>query len=364
MELGFAVRKRLYEDWIITAERDVDYPTDGIAVARWVMGRARMADLQADLSRSLAARGLPPISPTSSTSSKDSNVTSSMNPEGRLKTMGYLRAYLNRRTADAPATPSLIGPIAYDRPKKGSADTWNITLDDSVLPRRKDLRQALQIDKQTAQREYRVVGAELVSSVLDYDNEQDWLPKLQQLENDLTFNETSDQGAWLYDLTHLHVHFGIKDKELSLEVVKNVCALYGLFENEIQSWLPITQRGSPFCQRLRLGMEKERLTYNPTMTDVELLPGKRFTPREFTQRLYAVKNLEQLKTEISGWSAGEWVSPTGDGDKPSIDVKDCYPLGAREWVVVNVSLKRENKPLTIEFRHHHGTIYPETIGWW
>lgn len=341
MELGFAVRNQPYQDWLATAVEDVDYPRDAESQAEWLKNNNMLREGEAALSAARTRAGIP-ISPTSSTSSKDSNVTTSAQPEGRLKTLGYLMAYLNRKTVNAPATQSLIAPIEANPPKSGSYNTWIMTLDDSVLPRRKDLREPLQIQKHVAQTEYRVAGAELVSSVLDYDNEQDWLPKLQQLNTDLTFNENADQGAWFFDLTHLHVHFGIKDEEMSLDVAKTVCALYGLFENEIGSWLPSTQRESPWCFRLRQGMEKERLGYNEENDDVELLPGKRFTPREFTQRMYTARTLQQLKTEVSGWSAGEWVHPNATGDNPSFDINaNAYPVKAREWVAVNISLASE-----------------------
>jgi hypothetical protein len=364
MELGFAVRNKFYDDWMAKALKDYDYAGNETGLSDWMTLRTNMRIAQAQLN-ALRVRNNIPISPTSSTSSKDSNMTTSSNPEGRNKLIGYIMEYLNRTTADAPAMPSLIAPVETGKAKKVGYDAWNVMLDDSVIPRQKILRNPLQIDKQAAQTEYRVVGAELVSSVLNFDNEQDWLPKLQQLEKNLTFNETSDRGAWFYDLTHLHVHFAVKDKELSLPVATTVCALYGLFENDIQSWLPVTQRESPFRKRLRLGMGKERLEYDADGTDVLLLPGKRFTPREFTDRLYGATNLQELKTEVSGWSAGEWVHPQSTRMSPSYDIKmNAYPVFAREWVVVNVSLGRENKPHTLEFRHHHGTMDPEAIRWW
>lgn len=245
--------------------------------------------------------------------------------------------------------------------------------DDSVMPRRKDLRKVLQISRINAHKEFRVVGAELVTSVLNFDDENDWAAKLRQLRRDLNFDGSDDRGTWFNDVTHLHVHFGIKDQGIHVEIAKSVAVLYGLFEAEISSWLPKSQRDNSWCEPVRKGMDKERLQYvydvNKSIVDVELLPGKRFTPREFAQRIYATKNFAELKTEISGWSAGEWVREglgvgfANEEASPGV-LKGAYPLKLREWVTVNISMARDNKPTTIEFRQHHGTMDPETIGWW
>lgn len=69
---------------------------------------------------------------------------------------------------------SLIGPLGYSEPKKARSDVWHVTEDGSVMPRRKDLRVPLGIGKGEAQEGYRVVGAEIVSSVLDYGDESGW----------------------------------------------------------------------------------------------------------------------------------------------------------------------------------------------
>ncbi|CZR58735.1 uncharacterized protein PAC_08627 [Phialocephala subalpina] len=262
-------------------------------------------------------------------------------------------------------------------PKVADGLAWHLTKDDSVMPQRKDLVQALEITDRTEQKEYRVVGAELVSSVQDFDKMNNWYPKLEQLKEDLTFDATGDKGAWFMDVpgveTHLHVHFGIKDEEISLDVAKNVCMLYGLFENEIQDWLPVSQRESDWCWRLRKGMEREKLAYFEGGKDgPQLLPGKRYNPSEYADLIYACKGFEELKTITSGWSAGEWIGGPNEDDEPTdapsrTVFKAYYHKGGiyeRSWIAVNLSLKRQNKPFTIEFRQHHGTMDPGTIAWW
>lgn len=288
--------------------------------------------------------------------------------------LGYLKAYLSHTTQHSPRTPSLLGEIRLD-PPKSSPDTtkWHLTNDDSILPHRDThLVPQLLITSVEAHR-YRVLGAELVSAVLNFDDMQSWYAQLQQLSTDLTFDDNMNQGAWFDSETHVHVHFGIKDDTISLEVAKNVCILYGIFETEIESWLPMSQRYSPWCKKLRLGMEHERLTYTDDKKDIQLLPGLRYTPSQFADMCYAAKNMQELKTKVTGWSVGEWVgSIQGYGigviGEPSMSVGNSATNtgatgGLRNWVSVNLSLARDNKPFTIEFRHHHGTMDPETIAW-
>ncbi|CZR56878.1 uncharacterized protein PAC_06767 [Phialocephala subalpina] len=182
----------------------------------------------------------------------------------------------------------------------------------AIMTNREDLRKRLNIELDEAKAEDRVY------------------PKLRQLQDDLTPDETSfDRGAWFTEITHLHVHFGTKNEQISLAMAKNVCVLYGISETEIQSWLPMSQRNSSWCFGLRHRMEKEMLACNADRTDVELLPGRRYTPSAFMDNIYEANNLEELRTKISGWSAGEWIS-TKIKDQPCRRIQGT--VKAREWI--------------------------------
>ncbi|KAF8847256.1 hypothetical protein BDZ45DRAFT_755081 [Acephala macrosclerotiorum] len=379
MEMSFAVRKRIYNEWLAQAQKGIDYATDDesdlrpLARAQQIRRRARAAEEAVAIERELYGEGAVPDNNTSRSSETIS--TGSTDSGGRLRILGYLRAYLNHKTGDTVDRASLLGEIPFDDPKQASSLVWHLTKDDSVMPQRKHLLGPLKIEDEAAQKEYRVVGAELVSSVLDFDKISSWYPKLQQLEEDLTFDPRGDKGAWFMDVravqTHLHVHFGIKDEEISVDVAKNVCVLYGLFENEIESWLPISQRDNEWCGRLRRGMERERLGYLGNRDDVALYPGKRYTPSGYADLIYGCRNLEELKTITSGFSTGEWIGgpdqdDTGPGGPSRTIVMKNGPDGIleRNWIAVNLSLKRTNKPFTIEFRQHHGLMDPESIAWW
>ncbi|CZR53676.1 uncharacterized protein PAC_03556 [Phialocephala subalpina] len=373
IELNLAVRKWMYKAWIKNAiPSDADNPNDYPANLNAATLQARdehMSILQRrdqEYRDALAALPTPPLAlsipepnipPSPTRTSKQSESTqdthSSEDVLERLKLLGYLRAYLSHATRYNEMA-------SYKRRQH-------------LTKRDRDLVPQLLITKLEAHR-YRVLGAELVSAVLNFDDMRSWYAQLQQLNTDLTFDENRNQGAWFGGETHIHVHFVIKDDTISLDVAKNVCILYGIFETEIESWLPISQRYSNWCKQLRRGMEKERLAYTDDKKDIQLLPGLRYTPSLFADMCYAATNMQELKTKISGWSCGEWVGPIsgygiGAVGEPSMSVGNSSTntgatVGLRNWVSVNLSLARDNKPFTIEFRHHHGTMDPETIAWW
>lgn len=82
----------------------------------------------------------------------------------------------------------------------------------------------------------------------------------------------------------------------------------------------------------------------------------RYTPGGFADAIYATKTLEEVRSQISGYSAGEEIDGT--------IIKRLTNLGCRNWVALNVSMSRENKPTTIEFRNYHGETDPVDIKYW
>ncbi|KAH6717625.1 hypothetical protein BKA61DRAFT_732081 [Leptodontidium sp. MPI-SDFR-AT-0119] len=87
--------------------------------------------------------------------------------------------------------------------------------------------------------------------------------------------------------------------------------------------------------------------------DIAMRSERRYTQEGFADEVYDTASLEELKSVMSGYSAGE--------DIPN---KPVPQFRAREWTVLNVSLARDNKSTTFEFRHHHGTSDPVEIKFW
>jgi len=209
---------------------------------------------------------------------------------------------------------------------------------------------------------YRYVGAELVSARLNWHEGEKWEPMFNQLEEDLLWDPNNGHGVWFSNQEHMHVHFGMPDAEWELDVAKTVMILYGLFEAEIEQWFRVDLRESTYCQSLRLGMEQDRLGRaeggSPTM-----IMGARYTPREFAERIWAAPGWEELKTETSGRSAGEGLNFM-DEDDDDIDYASLARFASRGWTMVGISAARANKPLTLEFRQHQGTIDALVISMW
>lgn len=77
---------------------------------------------------------------------------------------------------------------------------------------------------------------------MEFDEIESRYRQISQLRDDLGFDAKHTLGAWFDAETHLHVHVGIPNGGITLDVAKNVCVLYGLFENEIESRLPLSQK--------------------------------------------------------------------------------------------------------------------------
>ena len=92
-----------------------------------------------------------------------------------------------------------------------------------------------------------------------------------------------------------------------------------------------------------------------------LIMGARYAPREFAERIWAASGWEELKTETSGVSAGEGL---GLMDEEETNAASHELLSARGWTTVGISAARGNKPLTLEFRQHQGTIDAEVTSHW
>jgi hypothetical protein len=306
--------------------------------------------------------GLPARKDSDGTDSTDSQSFSLI---GSL--LKYLQLYLNHDLPDSvPLEENKFGRVAIGEPKTLTADSWHVTYDDSLRPSRMFLPVPVK-DVQSAalkQALYRVNGAELVSEVLGLKNDDSWVPMLQQLASDL---DPANGERWGYfepgGSEALHVHFGIWNDgealngELGLKAVKNLLALYGLFENQIEEFIPVSQRDEElWCPRLRLGMERLKREKVPG-TQAQYYatePKKRYTPEEFTEGIYKCGNLRELKSFVTGEPmTGKWA----DGSE-----RVMRDLG--NYATVNISLARSNKPTTIEFRHQKGTLDPEVIYYW
>jgi uncharacterized membrane protein len=114
--------------------------------------------------------------------------------------------------------------------------------------------------------------------------------------------------------------------------MKNVLALYALFEDEIGRWFPVDRMNDNYwARRLRLGQEfSDKLTKTT----------KLYTPQAFTEAIYAQQNIPDLRAAINrGNSTGRNIA-------------------------VHISSEGKNKPTTIEFRQHHGTVDASSIRWW
>jgi hypothetical protein len=141
----------------------------------------------------------------------------------------------------------------------------------------------------------------------------------------------------------------MQGEEMGLPTMQNVMALYGLFEREIEQWVNVQRRGSrglpydsDYCNSLRLGMEREGnqgldiWADAPTGTRPKV--GHRYTPQEFTERIYAATNANYLKEQM----------------------RRKFEKNVRVYISQGNSIK----PTTLEFRHHNATTDPNIIKWW
>jgi hypothetical protein len=302
----------------------------------------------------------------------------------------YLRDHFNHELPHSPKTILLIAPVLLAEDAKSfSSDQWYLSIDYSVETTREELflileseappsgiktpeqptmpnilmtkeesleivqflkdhkkyRQAMDAIRQAKtgrlrniKKMWRVGGVELVSAVFHFNDRASWLPKLEEVQQRLT---TLNERAFfpLRQSNMLHVHVGIHgdknfglDSPLGLSCMKNVIALYALFEDEIGRWFPIARRtGNYWAKRVRLGQE---------MFDPESNSTSRYTPQAFTETIYVQQNIPDLRAATN----------LGDAEGRNI--------------TVHISPQGKNKPTTIEFRQHHGTVEASSIRWW
>jgi len=179
--------------------------------------------------------------------------------------------------------------------------SWSI--DESVLPHRTDFSNIRPLTEKEIKASYIVVGGELVSAVLIFDQVTVWQPMVQQIHDDFIFD--GHHGGYVSDQQPaLHVHFGIQDGDLDLATTQNLIALYGLFEREIERWFPVSRRNSIWCLSVRFGMEAnadyqgpDYITRKPLSTT-----GRRHTPKQF------VSSVRVCDTNLGrSQDRGSWV---------------------------------------------------------
>ncbi|KAK0127890.1 hypothetical protein ONS96_007390 [Cadophora gregata f. sp. sojae] len=363
MELDFAIDRKSYFDWLDTnpsinpmpAIVDSYYNQETRKTDHWVAAR--------NLYNTRVATGLQQPSPTFSETSRNSHSTSSYKSDNlRHNLLHYFVAFLNRELPSSKPGKLLIGDVPWGgKPKTAAANTWTLVADDSLIPSRETYGTTFdpQQSYKTMRKYYRCVGAELVSKVYDYDKlDSEVLPALRELHDEL--QPDYEHGVWFTEEEHLHVHFALKDEEVSLELAQTLCVLYGLFENQIETFVQSHMRESSWCVRLREGMSKRRFWIAEVPRtgniDLGLAAEGRYTPRGFADAIYATKSLEDLRSQISGYSAGEEINGN--------IIKRFMNTGVRNWVALNVSMSRLNKPTTFEFRQHHGVTQPVIIKYW
>ncbi|PVH80932.1 hypothetical protein DL98DRAFT_587991 [Cadophora sp. DSE1049] len=316
-----------------------------------------------DLYNTRVVLGLQEPSPTFSETGRDSHSTHSYKSDNlRQNLLHYFLAFLNRDLPDSKSGKLLIGDVPWGgRPNTASANTWTLVHDDSLQPSRRTYGRTFEPEQsyKTMRKYYRCVGAELVSKVYEYDKlDSEVFPALKELHDEL--QPDYKHGVWFTTEEHLHVHFAFADGEVSLEFAQTLCGLYGLFENQIERFVKNQQRESRWCVRLREGMSRRRMWIGEVSKtgslDLGLKAEGRYTPGGFADAIYATKTLEELRTQISGYSAGEEINGTL--------LRRLMNIGFRNWVAINVSMSRDDKPTTIEFRHHHGETNPVDIKYW
>ena len=135
-------------------------------------------------------------------------------------------------------TPCPISPIHWDNPKVHPYDKFTLVLDDSVMPKWRaqikgvwgiDVELALQSrdkwdeaeqilsDKfnepdfvmddffEAIEANYDRIGAELVSKVLRYEDEEYWMSCLRSIQNDLAWDDNAGHGVFMDEEPNLHV---------------------------------------------------------------------------------------------------------------------------------------------------------------
>lgn len=196
LEFDFCVLKHLHKAW--TGE-DTD-PLKTLYKTKRKEAEARVA------------AGLPAEEPVKEGSNSNSTDSRSWSLIGSV--LRYLADYLNHDLPYSTIIESTLGPrLAYGPPKRMSPLAWHVTRDDSLnfsgiyldLP---------EMDRKTKKEVYRVVGAELVSGVEDFDDEEIWMAELEQIADVL---DPKNKECWAYfrrgGSEALHVHFGIMGQD-------------------------------------------------------------------------------------------------------------------------------------------------------
>jgi hypothetical protein len=213
----------------------------------------------------------------------------------------YLRKYMtdffNHKLQTSPESPSLLGKVAWiETGKETDMDytNWNLESDASINPSRRDWADLTARNLNFVKPMFLVGGCELISPPLNY-FDMDWVPVI---DNIFSHNFDGDHGIWMSGEEGLHVHLALADDGLTLDVIKNVIALYGLFTNEIEKWVDLKRRDCEWCQSVRRGMET--LIFRDDRTPTGRNRGLKYTPQEFTKRIYKAPSLNHLTKEIHG----------------------------------------------------------------
>ncbi|XMA10333.1 hypothetical protein WAI453_003124 [Rhynchosporium graminicola] len=374
MELDFSIARHLHFDWLAT-NPDIPPFSQPTNLDDLPSRRTEHRTSNRELFESGVTRGNFPKESALVPLRKDSFSTNSIQSANlRQNLMFYFLAFLNRElpSSDRRKGNLLIGEVKWGgAPKTAEANTWTLVHDDSLGPSRDSFAQAWPRKQSydTMRHLFRCVGAELVSKVYLYSElAEKFFPALEELREHLEFSTNSNRhGAWFTSQEHLHVHFGIKDKDISVGIAQNLCALFGLFEHQIEKWFHRRQRNNYWCKDLREGMKTRKMVLiDPTATgdvDLEYLPERRYTPMGYCEGIYECKTLEELKTWCCGYSRGEVTDNLLKDRNGNISPPDTGCLW-RSYTAVHISLARGNKPTTFEFRQHHGTTNAVEIKYW
>ena len=211
-----------------------------------------------------------------------------------------------------------------------------LTYDDSVQPNRKHLMKVKNRSKDEVRLVWWVSGIEMISPVLGW-NDPIYLD-LDSSRLTKTSVRKIDTEAYFTDEEGRHAHISLTEFPITLRVAQNVMVLYGLWENEIEQWLNPERRNTPWCKRIRCGMEQMDQNQNI----VARTKGLRHTPQKYTELMYATRDGDSLRKVVSG---------------------QTDTMG-RKTVQVYFSPRKSYKPATFEFRQHKGTIDHIEIKWW
>jgi len=269
-----------------------------------------------------------PASGSQSSSSDDASElspqsTKSNDPFVQDKLRDYFIAYLNHDLPGSPPTTALTTRIVPAGVKTGNHEFWNFSEDGSVRPHRRDYVNVTQPGDLEGQRRteelnkiklnYLVGGGEISSCVLDYEDQETWQAGFAQIYRELTFN--GSLGVWLAGNEGLHIHFGMWDNDMPLDFLKILLQTYGLFEREIEMWMPINRRNLVgrnqvthcYTASLRLGMEDDWYEREPDNFDATAVKkqGLRYTPRGYTKVIQDCKSAKELALAVYGGNPEE-----------------------------------------------------------